>query len=72
MKATRRCIEKIFGENHRNVQDFSAIGTGNLVERDRKGRMIQALKECIAELEIEIATRPQDAPIYGAASQSRT
>src|SRR5215471_8957046 len=63
MKVTRLCIEKAFGENHRNVEEFSAIeGHVSMPRHIKKKTIIQALDGYLEELEVEISTRSERVP----------
>ena len=69
MKVTRVCIAKAFGENHRNVEEFSAIeGQVSMPRHIKKTATIQALDGYLEELEIEITTRPEPVPAMPANS----
>jgi hypothetical protein len=59
----------VFGENHRNVQDFLTIEVP--IARDAKVAGIRAITRFIDELEIEVETRPQRIPVTASAGDSR-
>jgi predicted nucleotide-binding protein len=56
---TRLCIEKAFGKNHPNIEEFLSQDTVALIDEGRVSQL-RILYRFIEELELEIATRPTE------------